>query len=59
MTRITVPLSHEDLASMGGSTRETVSATLARLAHDGVVRTGRRELAVAVERARALLEEAP
>ena len=55
LARLSVGLTHEDLASMVGSTPETVSMTLARLAEDGVVRTGRRELAVDVVRARELL----
>lgn len=41
-----VSLSHEDLAAMVGSTRETVTVTLSRLARLGLVRTGRRRLAV-------------
>lgn len=57
MTRISVSLSHEDLASMVGSTRETVTATLTRLGHEGLVRTGRRELAINAARARGALED--
>lgn len=57
MTRISVSLSHEDLASMVGSTRETVSATLARLGQEGIVRTGRRELAIDAARARRVFED--
>lgn len=56
MTRISVSLSHEDLASMVGSTRETVTATLARLGQEGIVWTGRRVLAIDAARARRALE---
>jgi CRP-like cAMP-binding protein len=43
-----LPLTHELLAEMVGSTRETVTRALARLAHDGMVRheRGRYRLAV-------------
>lgn len=58
LTRLDLPLTHEEIATMIGSARETVSATLSRLARDGVVRTGRREVAVHRRRAQELLEEA-
>lgn len=45
-TAIDLPLTHEEIATMIGSTRETVSLTLSRLAQQGIVRTGRREVAV-------------
>jgi CRP-like cAMP-binding protein len=57
MTRISVPLTHEDLASMVASTRETVTATLARLGREGLVRTGRRTLAIDAPGARRALED--
>lgn len=45
-TRIDVPLTHEDIASMIGSTRETVTATLSELNNVGLVQTGRRKIAI-------------
>jgi CRP/FNR family cyclic AMP-dependent transcriptional regulator len=33
-----IRLTHADLASLIGSTRETVSAKLSELAHDGLIR---------------------
>jgi CRP-like cAMP-binding protein len=43
-----LPLTHELLAEMVGSTRETVTRALARLAHEGMIRheRGRYRLAV-------------
>lgn len=54
-TRIDVTITHDELASMVGSARETVSATLSRLATSGLVRTGRRTVAIQSERARQVL----
>lgn len=54
--RLDIGLTHQDLADMVGSSRETVTLTLQELARNGVVRTGRRRLWVDVERARKLLE---
>lgn len=53
-TRVQVDLTHQDLANMIGATRETVSVTLAALAREGMVRTGRKELWVQRERAAEL-----
>lgn len=55
--RLDVGLTHEDLAHMVGSTRETVSVVLGELTRAGVVRKGRRRLWVHLARARALLED--
>lgn len=55
-TLISADLTHQDLAAMIGATRETVSATLAVLAREDIVRTGRKELRVNREQARAELE---
>ncbi|MBV8354434.1 MAG: Crp/Fnr family transcriptional regulator, partial [Candidatus Eremiobacteraeota bacterium] len=38
-TRIDVRLTHADIASLVGSTRETVTAELAQLARDGKIKT--------------------
>lgn len=57
-TRVDVPLTHEDIASMIGSTRETVTATLSRFVREGLVQTGRREIRVRVDVARRRLDEA-
>lgn len=54
--RLDIGLTHQDLADMVGSSRETVTLTLQELARNGVVRTGRRRLWVDVERARKLPE---
>lgn len=53
--RVQADLTHQELANMIGATRESVSATLAALNREGVVRTGRKELWVHRERAEALL----
>ncbi len=43
---IQLPLSRQDLAAMTGSTTETVSRAMSRLAEDGLVRSGRKWVAV-------------
>lgn len=45
-----VGLTHEELAGMIGSTRETVTATLADLARRGILRTGRRAICLHLAR---------
>lgn len=57
-TRIDMTLTHDELATMVGSTRETVTATLSRLAAQGLVRTGRRMVAIQSDEARAFLSSA-
>lgn len=42
--RITIPLTHQEIANMVGATRETVSVTLSGLERDELVRGGRREI---------------
>lgn len=54
-TCLDVPLTHEEIATMVGSTRETVSATLSRLAKEGIVRTGRRQVQIQLTAAAAVL----
>ncbi len=44
---IQLPLSRQDLAAMTGTTTETVSRVMSRLAKDGLVRSGRKWVAVA------------
>lgn len=39
--RVNVPLTHQDMAAMIGATRETVSATMAELVRQGVIRKSR------------------
>ncbi len=56
-TLIRADLTHQDLASMIGATRETVSATIGSLAREGIVKTGRKEIWVHRERAGAELEQ--
>jgi len=55
--RIVVPLKHQDLASLVGACRETVTSVLADLARRGVVRTGRCMIAVNRDLALELLED--
>ncbi|MFZ5822808.1 MAG: Crp/Fnr family transcriptional regulator [Bacillota bacterium] len=55
-TLIAADLTHQDLAAMIGATRETVSATLAALSRDEVVRTGRKEIWVHRARAKSELD---
>ncbi|MCA0757240.1 Crp/Fnr family transcriptional regulator [Paenibacillus sp. N4] len=39
--KIDMPLSHQEIANMIGSTRETVTTVLNELSKDGVIKTGR------------------
>lgn len=55
-TRIDLNLTHQELASMIGSTRETVTANLSSLTRDGVVETGRKEILIDRQKAAALME---
>lgn len=55
-TLISADLTHQDLAAMIGTTRETVSSTLAALSREDLVRTGRKEIRVHRTRAREELE---
>jgi CRP/FNR family transcriptional regulator len=55
--RIVVPLKHQDLASLVGACRETVTSVLADLSRRGIVRTGRCTIAVNRELALDLLED--
>lgn len=41
MAKITVPLTHQDLADVLSTTRETVSICMSKLAKDGVIKPGR------------------
>jgi len=43
-----LPLTHELLADMVGSTRETVTRALAQLAHEGIIRHERGRYRIAV-----------
>lgn len=53
--RLDLELTHQELANMTGSTRETVSLTLSGFAHEGLVRTGRKQVRVNVKRVRDFL----
>ncbi len=55
--RITVPLKHQDLATLVGACRETVTSVLADLSREGAVHTGRATISVFRGRAIDLLEE--
>lgn len=54
--RVDAPVTHEDLATLIGSTRETVTTTLSRLSREGVVRARRRQVSVHRSKAVACLE---
>lgn len=56
-TKLDLNLSHQELANMIGATRESVSVTLSQLAKDGFVTTGRKEIAVDLQKAEEILEE--
>lgn len=56
-TELDIRLSHQELANMIGATRESVSVALSQLAKDDVVVTGRREIAIDLRKAAAILGE--
>ncbi|GMA64244.1 Crp/Fnr family transcriptional regulator [Alicyclobacillus fastidiosus] len=56
-THLDLNLSHQDLANMIGATRESVSVTLSNLAKEGIVTTGRKEIAVDLRKAGEIIEE--
>lgn len=53
--KIDVNLTHQELADMIGSTRESVSAALSQLAKEGLVTMGRKEIAVDLGKAGEML----
>lgn len=55
--KLDLNLSHQELANMIGATRESVSVTLSNLVKDGIVVTGRKEIAIDLGRAEEMLEE--
>ncbi len=57
-THVDLALSHYDLANMIGATRESVSMVLSQLSKEGVVLTGRREIAVDLLQAKRLIDDA-
>ncbi|KPV45054.1 Crp/Fnr family transcriptional regulator [Alicyclobacillus ferrooxydans] len=56
-TKLDLNLSHQELANMIGATRESVSVTLSQLAKEGIVTTGRKEIAVDLRKAGEIIEE--
>ncbi len=56
-TRLDLNLTHQELANMIGATRESVSMTLSHLANEGLVTTGRKEIAVDLRKAEEILDE--
>lgn len=56
-TKLGLHLSHQELANMIGATRESVSVTLSQLTKEGIVSTGRKEIAIDLERANEILQE--
>lgn len=57
MVHLDLDLTHQELANMIGSTRETVTATLSALSREGVVRTGRRSIEINREAAARFWKE--
>lgn len=57
--RIDAPLTHQDLANMVGSTRETVSSILAIMVKENLILTGRKELLVNRDRLENSFEVKP
>lgn len=55
-TLIDLPLSHQEIANMLGATREGVSAVMSELAKEGIVRTGRMRVELAVRTIESLKE---
>ncbi len=55
--KLDLTLSHQELANMIGATRESVSVALSQLSKEDIVRTGRKEIALDIEKAELLLEE--
>ena len=56
-TTIDIALSHQEIANMIGATRESISLSLATLAREDLVRTRRKEIAIAVDRVEAILAD--
>lgn len=56
-TKLDLNLSHQELANMIGATRESVSVTLSQLSKEDIVITGRKEIAIDLNKAQELLEE--
>ncbi|MCZ8516954.1 Crp/Fnr family transcriptional regulator [Paenibacillus filicis] len=54
--KIDIPLSHQEIGNMIGSTRETVTVALNELAKEHVIKTGRMSIHVDLERAKNLLQ---
>lgn len=57
--RLTIKLSHQDIASVIGSTRETVTVVLGELQAEGLVTVGRRRLVLADLQALAAAADSP
>lgn len=56
-TKLDLHLSHQELANMIGATRESVSVTLSQLVKEGIVITGRKEIAVSLKKAGEIIGE--
>lgn len=56
-TKLDLNLSHQELANMIGATRESVSMAVSQLAKEGLVITGRKEIAVDLRRAKTLIDK--
>jgi CRP-like cAMP-binding protein len=52
---IDMPLSHQEIANMIGSTRETVTVVLNELSKESVIQTGRMSVHIDIERAEQML----
>lgn len=56
-TKLDLNLSHQELAHMIGATRESVSTVLSQLAKEGVVITGRKQIAINLRQAKTLIDK--
>jgi CRP-like cAMP-binding protein len=54
--KIDMPLTHQEIGNMIGSTRETVTVALNELAKENVLKTGRMSIHIDLKRANELLE---
>ncbi|MFC4779012.1 Crp/Fnr family transcriptional regulator [Paenibacillus sp. GCM10023252] len=54
-THVHIPISHQELSNMIGAARECVTLTLRELARDGILTTGRKSIAIQLDKALASL----
>jgi CRP/FNR family transcriptional regulator len=56
-TTIDIALSHQEIANMIGATRESISLSLSQLSKENLVRTKRKEIAIAFDRIEKILAD--